>query len=302
MGWSGSLSANSAVGSAITYTPDTTTSHGYTVGTFTAPKKGVYRFILKGSGGTYNGYYSDGSSSNGGEGGYTVGYLLLEAGQTVYVGAGGTCSAAFVSGATGSALKDIAQSSLYFVAGAGGSGGARWGEPYNMKSGPGGAGGGTSGTAGSGGQAGGTQSSGYAYGVGGIGGYGNDGASYHRGDGGDGLYGGYAGAFSSGMAHGGGGGSGYLHTGSVKIGSKTYTNTTQQGGGAGSNSTGSVVVEYYARAELPVNLDGTTLERIIFNGVEVESLIVDGVKMYFRRMIERLFRRRWNGDEQLHFA
>lgn len=282
MGWSGSLSASSAVGSAITYTPDTTTSHGYTVGTFTAPKKGVYRFILKGSGGAY--YDSDGSSSNGGAGGYTVGYLLLETGQTVYVGAGGTCSAAFVSKATGSALKDITRSNLYFVAGAGGGGGARWGEPYNMKSGPGGAGGGTSGAAGSGGQAGGTQSSGYAYGVGGSGGYGNDGASYHRGDGGDGLYGGYAGAFSSGTAQGGGGGSGYLHTGSVKIGSKTYTNTTQQGGGAGSNEKGSVQVSYYARAELPVTFDGTMLERLIYNGTEVECLIFNGTKLFMKRL------------------
>lgn len=293
MGWSGSLSASSAVGSAITYTPDTTTAHGYTVGTFTAPKKGVYAFVLSGSGGEYNGYHDDGVSADGGAGGRTVGYLVLEKNQTVYVGAGGVCSAAFVSKAYGAALKNIAQSNLYFVAGAGGGGGARWGEQYNMKAAPGGAGGGASGATavdgygGLGAGTGGTQTGGYAYGEGGLGGYGNDGASYHRGDGGDGLYGGRAGAFSGGLAQGGGGGSGYIYTGAIKVGSKTYTNSTQQGGGAGSNSQGSVQVSYHARAELPVIFNGTTLERLFFNGVEVESLIYDGVKLFFRIL------RRW---------
>ena len=296
MGWSGSLTESSAVGSAITFTPDTTTAHGYTVGTFTAPKKGIYRFILKGSGGSYNGYHSDGVSSAGGTGGYTVGYLLLEANQTVYIGAGGTCSAAFVSGETGAALKNIAKEKLYFVAGGGGGGGARWGFDDN-KSGPGGNGGGTSGETapngygGLGSGTGGSQTGGYAYGVGAPGGYGNDGASYHRGDGGDGLYGGYAGAFSGGLAQGGGGGSGYIHTGSVTAGSKTYTNATQQGGGAGSNTRGSVEVSYHARAELPVIFNGTAIERLIFNGVEVESLIYDGVKLFMRSMAKRM--RRW---------
>ena len=51
MGWNGSLTANSAVGNAITYTPDTTAAHGYTAGAFSAPKKGIYSFTLKGSGG-----------------------------------------------------------------------------------------------------------------------------------------------------------------------------------------------------------------------------------------------------------
>lgn len=293
MGWSGSLSANSAAGSAITYTPDTTTVHGYTVSTFTAPKKGVYAFVLKGSGGEYNGYHSDGTSADGGTGGLTVGYLVLEKNQTVYVGAGGTCSAAFVSKAYGAALKNIAKDNLYFVAGAGGGGGARWGEQWNMKADRGGAGGGTNGETapdgygGLGAGIGGTQTGGYAYGVGEIGGYGNDGASFHRGDGGDGLYGGYAGAFSAGLAQGGGGGSGYIYTGSIRVGSKTYANSTQQGGGAGSASIGSVQVSYHARAELPVIFNGTTLERLFFNGVEVESLIYDGVKLFFRKL------RRW---------
>ena len=285
MGWSGSLNADSALGSAITFTPDTTTAHGYTVGTFTAPKKGIYRFILKGSGGSYNGYHSDGVSSAGGTGGYTVGYLLLEANETVYIGAGGTCSAAFVSGETGAALKNIAKEKLYFVAGGGGGGGARWGFDDN-KSGPGGNGGGTSGETapngygGLGSGTGGSQTGGYAYGVGAPGGYGNDGASYHRGDGGDGLYGGRAGAFSGGLAQGGGGGSGYIYTSSLTTGGNTYTNSTQQGGGAGNNARGSVEVTYYALDVIPIIFNGTQLTKLIYNGTAIEHLIYNGQQLY----------------------
>lgn len=300
MGWSGSLSASSAVGSAITFTPDTTTAHGYTVAAFTAPKKGVYRFILKGSGGTYGGYHDDGVSAAGGTGGMTTGYIVLEANQIVYIGAGGPSSAAFVSKATGAALKNITKENLFFVAGAAGGGGQHWGLQYGAKAGKGGTGGGESGAAGAsegatelGGGAppgtqtaagnGGNASLAGSYGAGGVGQYWNDGTSHTGGDGGDGLYGGAAGGGSK----GGGGGSGYIHVSSVKVGSKTYTNATQQGGGAGSNSQGSVEVSYYARAELPVIFNGTTLERLFFNGVEVESLIYDGVKLFFRKL------RRW---------
>ena len=289
MGWNGTLSASSAVGSAITYTPDTTSEGAYTVASFTAPKKGIYRFILMGSGGTYNGNHSDGVSAAGGTGGLTTGYLLLEAGQTIYIGAGGPCSAVFVSKVTGTALKNIAAENLYFVAGAGGGGGANWGQPYNMKAGTGGVGGGLTGAAGGGGGvgtpgSGGTQTSGYGYGYGGGGGYSNsDDTSFHAGRGGDGYYGGTG----AGGSQGGGGGSGYIYTDSIKAGSKTYTNSTQQGGGAGSNANGSVEVSYYARAELPVIFNGVTLECLIFNGVEVESLIYDGVKLFFRKL------RRW---------
>ena len=195
MGWNASLSAASTLGSAITFTPDTTTEGAYTVAAFTAPKKAIYRFLLKGSGGTLTNH--GGSSSSGGTGGTTTGYLLLEAGQAVYVGAGGPCSAAFVSKITGSKLSSIAKENLYFVAGGGGGGGAMWGQQWNMKSSPGGNGGGSSGAAGAGGDgtgtggAGGTQTSGFAYGAGGGGGYSNaNDTSHHAGRGGDGLYGG----------------------------------------------------------------------------------------------------------------
>lgn len=287
MGWSGSLEASSPVGSAVTFTPDTAAEGGYTVGAFTAPKKAVYRFLLRGSGGSYNGYHDDGVSCAGGTGGYTVGYLLLEENQTVYIGAGGTCSAAFVSKTSGTALKNIDQSNLYFVAGGGGGGGAMWGQPYNMKAGPGGNGGGTNGAAGSAspgvgtGGAGGTQTGGYAYGAGGGGGYSNaNDTSSWAGRGGDGYYGGCGGTASA----GGGGGSGYVYSAALTVGSNTYASATEQGGGAGSNSAGSVVVAYYADAELPVTFDGVKLMEILFDGIRVEHLIYNGSALFMHKL------------------
>ena len=128
MGWNGSLTESSAIGSAITFTPDTSAEGAYTVVPFTAPKKGVYRFRLYGSGGTKWGSGNgdigrkDCGGTDGGAGGYTDGYLLLEKGQTVHVGAGGTCSAAFVAKESGGKLASIAKASLLFVAGGGGAG------------------------------------------------------------------------------------------------------------------------------------------------------------------------------------
>ena len=55
-----------------------------------------------------------------------------------------------------------------------------------------------------------------------------------------------------------------------------------QGGGAAAGSNGSVVVTYYAQAELPVTFDGAKLTQILFNGTQVGSLIVDGVKLFMR--------------------
>lgn len=312
MGWSGSLTAGSALGASITFTPGTTAQGAYTVSSFTAPKKGVYRFTLKGSGGT--GVKTSGENGNeaGGEGGYTVGYLLLKKGQTVYVGAGGTCSAAFVSSATGAKLSAISQSSLYFVAGAGGEGGKYEDNEndsgYNCKVYAGGVGGGAAG--GPGGHSvwavatsGGTQTAGGtstenggagSYGTGGTPSSQWEGTAYWAsgGRGGDGYYGGaggYGDAHDNGVdADGGGGGSGYVKTATLTVLSKTYTSTTSQGGGAAANTTGSVMVTYYARAELPIIFNGTQLERLIFNGTEIESLIFNGTKLFFENLRRRL--------------
>ena len=312
MGWSGSLTSGSALGSAITYTPDTTTTGGYTVSSFTAPKKGVYKFTLKGSGGAA-GNSERASHAAGGVGGLTTGYLLLESGAKVYVGAGGTCSAAFVSSSTGTALSAVAQANLYFVAGAGGQGGACGGK-YAFAT-AGGAGGGqagadglstTTGTIYTGGK-GGTQTSGGAggqrpnansyggpgnkgaYGVGGSGFYyNNDDISAEAGRGGDGYYGGGSGGAAAqgetGSALGGGGGSGYVKTASLSVAGKTYASATQQGGGAAAGARGSVVVTYYALAELPVRFNGTQLTKLIFNGTEVKSLIYNGQTIFARRL------------------
>lgn len=287
MGWNGSLTASSAVGAAITYTPDTTTRRGYTVGAFTAPKKGIYQFIVRGSSGMLQRSWSQ--TGNPGDGGYTVGYILMEAGQVVYVGAGGELSAAFVSSVWGDALKNIAPGNLYFVAGAGGGNGNSsngWGSHGGAGGGLSGADGGLSGAETSSNYGhpgtGGTQTSGYAYGAGqDFGGYENKwDTSFWGGYGGDGFYGGTGGGGFS----GGAGGSGYIHTTYCYAGSKTFQNWTQQGGGASMGGSGSVTVTYYAKSELPVIFDGTTLEKLIFNGVEIESLIYNGTKLLFERL------------------
>lgn len=327
MGWSGSIAESSAVGTSTTFTPGTTTEGAYVVSSFTAPRKGVYRFTLKGSGGTK--YASPGKDWNhcaaGGKGGYTVGYLLMEKGQTVYVGAGGTCSAAFVAAANGSSLSAIGKTNLYFVAAGGGAGGAAGESKYDSgvmamvligADGGGTSGaksntasfgasqgyGGTGGTQSAGGTAGGwtddsagTGASG-AYGVGGK----STKSTYDTavaigGRGGDGLYGGGSGnALTDSSYHtyaySGGGGSSYIKTASLTVGSNTYTSSTTTGGGAASNTTGSIVVTYYAAVELPVKFNGTTLEKVIFNGTEVGGLIFDGIKLFFERMKRRICR------------
>ena len=320
MAWSGSLTASSAVGSKITFTPDTSAEGGYTVSAFTAPKKGIYRFQLYGSGGTNgakdtNNSGAGGTAVSGGKGGLTDGYLLLNKNQTVFVGAGGTCSAAFVASVSGENLRAIGSSKVYFVAGAGGAGGKSYKTNYANVAGVGGNGGGTSGA--SGGEAawggnsaqggtGGTQS---AAGTGGnAGSYGKGGDSLYStvqyqpvyawsGRGGDGYYGGGSGkniashnsqtGYMQSHAAGGGGGSGYVKTTSFSHLGKTYTSTTSQGSGKAANTKGEIVVTYYARALLPVFFDGVQLEKIFFNGTDVDSLTYNGTLVYIQKLMRR---------------
>ncbi len=297
MAWNGSLTASSAAGTAITFTPDTSGIGAYTVAAFTAPRRGVYRFDCRGSGG-HNGItdtvQAPGNGiGTGGEGGRTTYYLLLDAGQTIYVGAGGPCSAAFVASVSGASLKAIAKARVHCIAGAGGGAGAQWGASVNyFGGGDGGAGGGESGAAGTSqmpdcwGGGSGSQSGGHAYGAGEEGRYGNSqDTSSRSGRGGDGLYGGRTGStLGAGGAAGAGGGSGYIASASLTANGTAYANTTARGGGAGANQNGSVKVTYVAAGELPVVFNGTHLSALICNGVRVGSLIYNGTKLYCRRM------------------
>lgn len=300
MGWNGNLTEDSPVGSSITLSPDSTDIATYTVYAFTAAKKGIYQFTLNGSGG--RGSNKDGSygERTGGEGGHTVGYLLLEQGQTVYVGVGGTCSAAFVAAENGDKLSSIGQESLYFVAGAGGEG-ANYNDKknktgFNCVASSGADGGGLEG--GSSDQTGGgTQIQGGvstastnggksgSYGTGGTGNYDyKSDYSCNGGRGGDGYYGGAGGfgdAHDNGIqASGGAGGSGFVRTETLVVGGTTYTSITTQGGGALPNSVGSVMVTYYARGELPIVYNGVRIEKLVFNGTEINSLVYNGIKLF----------------------
>lgn len=314
MGWNASLNAGSAIGTKITYTPDTSGEGEYSVTSFTAPKKGVYRFQLYGSGGTMGSTEADSDGTfdtanlSGGTGGVTDGYLLLEKGQVVYIGAGGTCSAAFVSHGYGASLAHAGTPLL--IAGAGGGAGRCYKRADYRNWGRGGNGGGSSGTNGysnnnqsqSAGGAG-TQSSGGAshhgstagsYGSGGAGAYAEThGCPAWGGRGGDGYYGGGGGGCeashnsstddTSSYGYGGGGGSGYVRSASLTVLGRTYISSTTQGGGAAAGSRGSVSVTYYARALLPVFFDGTQLEQLFMNGTEVQSLTYNGTLIYMRR-------------------
>lgn len=312
MGWNGSLTADSAIGASITYTPGTSSEGAYTVDRFTAPKKGVYRFTLKGSGGTV-GYPAD--KAPGGTGGKTDGYLLLDKGQTVVVSAGGTCSAAYVCQIPHEGydvsqfvtLGYVTPSLLYFVAGAGGGGATGSYNKKNDECSAGGNGGGSTGGNSSPGGYGGTQSAGGShggasydgkyptsgsYGTGGNPGSDNKGVTGCLGGrGGDGYYGGGGGCANAGTdytrRYGGGGGSGYVKTGTLTVNGKTYTSTTTQGGGAASNAIGSVQVTYYARAELPIRFDGSVVERLVFNGTEITRLVYNETVLFIQRLRKR---------------
>lgn len=222
--------------------------------TYTVSQKGIYKLEVWGAGGT-----SIGSSGVGGKGGYSMGYTLLESGNTIYVCVGGKStdgitggyngggsvtsgySAGAGAGATHIATASGTLSSLGYsnlskiLIVAGGGGGAGSGAES------GGAGGGTSGS-GTNGATGGSQTVGgtsthysaasfgqgrnadSTYSI-------NGGFSSCGGAGGGGLYGGGAGGSYGGNAMGGAGGSGYI--GGVPefaYDEVTYTPTTSNDG------------------------------------------------------------------------
>ena len=294
MGWNAMLDAQSAVGTAITFTPDTAEQGEYTVSSFTAPVKGVYQFLLCASGGTNGSLDAQRDGTNGttiipgGAGGSVTGYLLLEKGETVYIGCGGTCSAAFAAGARGDSLAQTQEETLLFAAGAGGAGARAYKKRDEGAATRGGMGGGEA----------------YgAYGLGGAGEYAMaDGHDIHAwgGRGGDGYRGGSGGTaaathnsmtgFTGSYANGGGGGSSYAYADAITHMGKVYGSSIQAGGGAAAGECGWVTVTYYARALLPIFFDGVQLERLIYNGAEALGLAYNGTVIYMRRVKAWLYR------------
>ena len=225
---------------------------------------GVYKMTLYGGAGG-NSLKNGSSSGVGGQGGTTVGYKLLNAGDVLYICVGGQGTNGRKSsnaaggyngggygtwdnsddegsggggGATHIALNSnrgvLANYSSYrneILCVAGGGGGKSW--DYG-----GGAGGGTSGTAGNAGAPG-TQTSGYAFGQGqNASGTGDsDGVA----GGGGGWYGGYM--CSTAKKTGGGGGSGYIGgCPEFVYNGTTYTSTTSAGGRAGNGAASIILV------------------------------------------------------------
>lgn len=313
MGWSASLSEDCGIGESIVLTPDDAQEGGYTVAAFSVPRDGIYRFDLKGSGGTKGTAVAnyDGSAEEyeleGGAGGLTTGYLKLTEGETVYIGVGGTCCAAFIAAEDGTKLSEIAAENVRYVAGGGGAAGRAYRHADYRQASEGGDGGGTSGADSPEGGKGGTQTAGGEPGGwigsnGSTGAYGEGGAGLYEetmncpawgGRGGDGYYGGGSGYVvtahnsmtdtTSSYGYGGGGGSGYVYSAELTQDDVTYTSATAPGGGAASGENGSVTVTYAAETDIPVVFNGTRLRQLWINGVRAMSLIYDGTKVYMRR-------------------
>lgn len=295
-------------------------SFAYTGGmqSFTVPQKGIYKLEVWGAQG-------GSGTKTGGKGGYSYGHVLLEKGAVLYVccgqagesstsetynGGGGGKSKYFgftehyhptATGSSGGGATHIATrsgtlaalgstSGLLIVAGGGGGSGS------GCNGGDGGGDSGGSATWGGYTNKGGTQTSGYQFGQGQT-------ASAAWGDwdgvvnydcaagsgGGGGLYGGYA-SVNSGAENvaktAGGGGSGY--TGGVP--ELTYFGTAYKSGMSSGQRSGSgyAVITFVKKGELPVVVNGTTLQKILVNGVEVAGLVVNGMRVFLRRMKGRL--------------
>lgn len=287
----GSLTAQSPEGTEIRFHPE---GSGYETSAFTAPSGGVYRFTLFGAGGYSPVADSEPySASPGGAGGKTVGYLLMKAGETVYIGAGGCDCMAFVSKTNATTIDGIGRENMLYIAGAGGEGALNWGaESYDLRTTPGGVGGGWTGASSNGAH---TSNHGIGGGLEGAtsGGmqsvkdywYENwDDMSFYMGYGGDGYFAGTKGAQGS----GGGGGSGYCYSGStVTLRGETFTSTTEQGTGSGGGEWGWAMVALVKRDILPIYFDGTPLTEIFFNGVKLTGLVYNGVRVFIERVKKR---------------
>lgn len=221
-----------------------------------------------GGGGANDPYNSNG----GGGGGMTMGTDVKMVGGTGYycdVGAGGaqnqdgydTTFIGLRAGGGKSGINGGTGGSGTYMGGAGNSGSGRYlfnSSAYAERYGGGGGVGAYSGSVGS-------------YGAGtGVDGGGNGGAAWP---------GGAAAAGTAGAANTGGGGGG---TGRSQIDS----DGSIAGNAGGPGGSGIVVIRGKGGDFLPVFLNGTRISKIMFNGVQVGGLIVDGVKLFARRAMQ----------------
>ena len=288
---------------------------------FTIPVSGIYRLTAVGA----NGANQPGTQTPATYGGRTIGYKAFKRGDKVYVCCGQAGAfdgrAAYNGGGAGivptggvwntpsgsgggathmatadGTLANLTQAQVLIVAG--GSGGSSSGpggvSGYNVYKNAGGSGGGESGGGGGfhpglGGSAAqpGTREGGYGFGRGqsaltyGI--YEED--ALCAGAGGGGFFGGFAGNSGAG---GGAGGSGYIG-GVPQITYKgvTYPPGTENNYNA-EGTDGYAIIELVVKTTLPVTFNGTVLEAITFDGVEIAGLIVDGARLFVEQMKRRM--------------
>lgn len=288
---------------------------------FTVPVSGIYKLTVVGA----NGANQEGTQTPPEHGGRAVGYKEFKRGDKIYVCCGQAGAfdgrAAYNGGGAGivptggrwntpsgsgggathmakvpGMLANVDREQVLIVAG--GSGGSSSGPGgiggYNVYKVAGGSGGGESGEAGgfhpglAGTQAQpGTQDGGYGFGRG-------QSATVYEifeedalcaGAGGGGFYGGYAGNSGAGA---GAGGSGYIG-GVPQIAYKgvTYPPATENNYNA-EGTDGYAIIELVVKTTLPVTFNGTVLEAITFNGVEIAGLIVDGARLFVEQMKRRM--------------
>ena len=218
---------------------------------FTAPQKGIYKLEVWGAQG----------GNGGGLGGYSYGHVLLEKDAVLYVccgQAGAISTATTYNGGGGGRSKYFNFTDHYKPTRTGGSGGGA--THIATRSG-------TLAELGS-----------------------TSGLLIAAGGGGGGLYGGCAqtvtGNHRDAASCGGGGGSGY--TGGVP--DLTHSGTTYAHGMLSGQRSGSgyAVITFVKKGELPVVFDGAVLQKILFGGAEVGSLVVNGTKVFMRKLQRRL--------------